>query len=70
MFLSFVARRGPEAINIEIVERHVNKISQLEKIPKKKKSEPEGQVLNELFESTMYEHINFLISFEQNYVYL
>jgi hypothetical protein len=32
-----LGRRGIEAININIIERHINNISKLPKIPKKKK---------------------------------
>jgi hypothetical protein len=50
-----VARRGTEAINIEIIERNITNISQLGKIPKKKESsETKNQASGELFQSTMY----------------
>ena len=59
IFLCFVARRGIEAINIEIVERHINKVSQIGRIPKKKESiETNNQVSGQLFQSTMYELIH------------
>lgn len=54
----FVAVRGVEAINIEIVERNIRSISQLGKIPKKTESfQTASQVSGDLFESTMYELI-------------
>lgn len=59
----FVALRGVEAINIEILERHTRNISQLGKIPKKKEfSQPTNQVSGDLFQSTMYELVLFFSS--------
>jgi hypothetical protein len=54
----FVAARGIEAINIQILERNIKSISQLGKIPKKKESsQTTNQVSGDLFQSTMYELI-------------
>ncbi|CAF4084882.1 unnamed protein product [Adineta steineri] len=48
-------QRGLEAINIQIVERNVDTISKLSKIPKKKTGKENEQVSSELFKQTMYD---------------
>ncbi|CAF1499919.1 unnamed protein product [Adineta steineri] len=48
-------QRGLEAINIQIVERNVDTISKLSKIPKKKREKENEQVSSELFKQTMYD---------------
>ncbi|CAF3939588.1 unnamed protein product [Adineta steineri] len=48
-------QRGLEAINIQIVERNVDTISKLSKIPKKKREKENEQVSSELFKQTITE---------------
>ncbi|CAF4270126.1 unnamed protein product [Adineta steineri] len=48
-------QRGLEAINIQIVERNVDTISKLSKIPKKKTGKENEQVSSELFKQTITE---------------
>lgn len=43
VFLLFLAARGFEAVNIKITDRNIKSISQLPKIPKKKKTDGEDQ---------------------------
>ncbi|CAF1336743.1 unnamed protein product [Rotaria sp. Silwood1] len=54
--------KGLEAVNIQITERNIKSISQLPKIPKKKKESNEQQMelLKDVFKSAMYDLINFL----------
>ncbi|CAF1350820.1 unnamed protein product [Adineta steineri] len=48
--------RGVEAVNIEIVQRHMNSIEKLPKIPKKKQTQTNEQhISTALFTSTMVE---------------
>ncbi len=62
LFCYFVATRGFEAINIQITERNIRRISQLGKIPKKKESpQAADQVSGDLFKSTMYELIQLFL---------
>ncbi|CAF1435590.1 unnamed protein product [Adineta steineri] len=48
-------QRGLEAINIQIVERNVDTISKLSKIPRKKSEKENEQVSSELFKQTITE---------------
>jgi len=58
LFPYFVAARGIEAINIQVLERNIRTVSQLGKIPKKKESsQTTNQVSGDFFQSTMYELI-------------
>ena len=43
LFLLLLASRGFEAVNIKITDRNIKSISQLPKIPKKKKPDAEDQ---------------------------
>ncbi|CAF4534804.1 unnamed protein product [Rotaria socialis] len=47
-------QRGLEAVNINIIERNINSISKLPKIPKKKENE-ETQISTEFFKQTITE---------------
>jgi hypothetical protein len=50
---SFLAHRGVEATNVVIVQRAINSIAQLPKIPKRKLENEETKVSGDLFRSTM-----------------
>ncbi|CAF3399427.1 unnamed protein product [Rotaria socialis] len=45
--------RGIEAVNVHIIDRAVNSISKLPKIPKKKQATEQNQVSTDFFRSTM-----------------
>lgn len=55
----FLAPKGFEAVNISIEERHINSISKLPRIPKKKETNIQSHVSADLFKSTMYDLIYF-----------
>ncbi|CAF3489655.1 unnamed protein product [Rotaria socialis] len=48
-----LAIRGIEAVNVHIIDRAVNSISKLPKIPKKKQATEQNQVSTDFFRSTM-----------------
>ncbi|CAF1468487.1 unnamed protein product [Rotaria sordida] len=56
-FLSDTSIKGFEAVNIQITERNIKSISQLPKIPRKKKESNEQQMelLKDVFKSTIAE---------------
>jgi hypothetical protein len=49
-----IAARGREAVNIDILERNIEPIRKLPKIPKKSETILQTQVSGDLFHSTMY----------------
>ena len=53
VFYCFSGKRGFEAINVHIIDRAVDKISKLPKIPKKKQAAEQNQVSGDFFRTTM-----------------
>ncbi|CAF1313380.1 unnamed protein product [Rotaria magnacalcarata] len=53
----FIASRGQEAVNIKIIERNINSISKLPKIPKRAPNHEQQQqhISVEVFKSTIAE---------------
>jgi hypothetical protein len=66
----FIASRGQEAVNIKIIERNINSISKLPKIPKRAPNHEHQQqhISVEVFKSTMYVYITFYLKFEINFM--
>ena len=64
MHFCLVASKGLEAVNIQIKERNIDSISQLPKIPKKKKENTgqQTEISVDVFKSTMYDLIHFLFN--------
>lgn len=55
MSCSPIAARGFEAVNIDVIERKIDSIKKLPKIPKKSETiSQQTHVSGELFKSTMY----------------
>ncbi len=63
MVLFFLASKGLEAVNIQVTERNIKIISQLPKIPKKKKEniQQQTEISVDVFKSMMYDLIHFFI---------
>lgn len=63
MVLFFLASKGLEAVNIQVTERNIKSISQLPKIPKKKKEniQQQTEISVDVFKSMMYDLIHFFI---------